>query len=225
MPARRLLTVAGLIAVLASSSACAAGGSGPGPGSVSPSPATVTVTVPPSTSASVPTGVTASAARPTGHQSVLGGTCDSLLDQVQVEQAAGVSIKGSTSFVVGVAEPDIGRLSYLNCRYGLAPAGGTPGLEIGVSLYRTAAQAAARIRATVEDYDAHGAAEAPTSVGGVRGTTLTGGTGADYAVPTLVLSSGQRTVAVSATAELAPAARRDKILAAVAGLVLERTGG
>ena len=48
------------------------------------------------------------------------------------------------------------RLANLNCRYGIPPQhGGAPAeplIEIGVSLYRTTAQAQARVRGTVYDY-------------------------------------------------------------------------
>jgi len=193
---------------------------------------TVTVTVPPpspaSTAAAASASTTSSApsspAAPT-HLAHLGGTCDSLLTLADVENALGRSVKGKTAFVQGLAERDIGRLSYLNCRYGLASATAAPGLELGISLYTTPAKASARITATVDDYENHGATATPVTVSGVAGTLLVGGTGSDYSVPTLVLASGQRTVAVSATAAVAPTAERSKDLAAVAALALTRTGG
>ena len=110
---------------------------------------------------STATGVTARppTARPAvspRRQTSLGGTCDSLLPLGQIWQSSGLTFAGLPRFVVGVPEPNIGRLAYLNCRYGIPPQhGGAPAeplIEIGVSLYRTTAQAQARVRGTVYDY-------------------------------------------------------------------------
>jgi hypothetical protein len=157
----------------------------------------------------------------------LPGNCTSSLPVSAVENAIGRDVPGNTSFVVGAAEADIGRLSYLNCRYGL-PGGAaaqtaTPAVEIGVSLYRSAAVAAKRIPATVDDFENHGAGESPTTVGALPATVLTGGEGDGYDVPTLVLASGQRTVAVS----IVPRSGADVTheLVAVAALALKHTAG
>lgn len=156
---------------------------------------------------------------------ILPGSCDNLLPMSAVEGALGRAIAGRTAFVVGVPEKDIGRISYLNCRYGLpADAKGAAKVEIGVSLYQSAALAAKRIPATIDDYVTnHGAQQKPATVGGKPATVLTGGTGSGYDIPTIVLSSGQRTIAVS----VAEAAGADptKDLVAVATLTLTKTGG
>jgi hypothetical protein len=144
-----------------------------------------------------------------------------------VENAIGRDVPGNTSFVVGAAEADIGRLSYLNCRYGL-PGGAaaqtaTPTIEIGVSLYRSAAAAAKRIPATVDDFENHGADEAPATVGALPATVLTGGEGDGYDVPTIVLASGERTVAVSIVPPSGIQVTHE--LVAVAALALKHTAG
>jgi hypothetical protein len=159
----------------------------------------------------------------------LPGTCDSLLPAAAVDNALGRSLGGQTAFVVGLPEKDIGRLGYLNCRYGLAS--GSAGssatavakAEIGVSLYKDAQSAAARIPATVGDYVAHGANSRTTQVDGRQATILTDGAGADYADPTIVVASGQRTVAVSMHEKAG--ARATKDLTALAKLALTQTGG
>jgi hypothetical protein len=146
----------------------------------------------------------------------LGGRCEDLLPVGTVNIALRRTVIGRTAFVLGVAEPDIGRLTYLNCRYGLAaPVKGKPApvpqVEIGISLYGTTAQANRRVQATIEYYRAHGAVDRAVRVGSAQGTLLTG-----YGLPTLVVGAGPRTTAVTvspkllakgATAELASLAK------------------
>lgn len=132
----------------------------------------------------------------------LGGRCEDLLPVGTVNIALRRTVIGRTTFVLGVAEPDIGRLTYLNCRYGIpAPVKGKPApqpqVEVGVSLYHSPAQAARRIQATVEYYRAHGAGDRPAPVGSIQGTMLSG-----YGMPTLVVAAGPRTVAVSVSPKL-----------------------
>ncbi len=109
---------------------------------------------------------------------------------------------GKTNFVVGVAEPDIGRLAYLNCRYGIpAAVKGKPAptaqVEIGVSLYDSVAQAARRLQGTIVNYLSNGASRADTVAGTYPVTVLTG-----YGDPTVVGALGQRTVAISVRSTL-----------------------
>jgi hypothetical protein len=153
----------------------------------------------------------------------LPGTCDDLLPAAAVDNALGRSLGGRTAFVVGLPEKDIGRIGYLNCRYGLAStqANAVAKAEIGISLYQSAALAAARIPATVGDYSGHGARSASTTVDGQQATVLTGGTGAGYTEPTLVVADGQRTVAVSVHESAGARARKD--LSALAALALQKT--
>jgi hypothetical protein len=156
----------------------------------------------------------------------LPGTCDTLLDDSSVFSAAGVkSLPGEDAFVVGKPEPDIHRLAYLNCRYGVTgtSADAQPAIEIGVSLYATSADAAQRITATVDDYQAHGASASTTEVMGYRASVLTGGAGSGYDIPTLVVAAGQRTVAVSISSSAASAAKATDAAVAVAKLALRRT--
>ncbi|MGI8761973.1 MAG: hypothetical protein ACR2LF_11915 [Jatrophihabitantaceae bacterium] len=191
---------------------------------------TVYVDAPPTASSSSPGSTSA---RPSTSASVptmtkLPGTCDDLLPLSSIDTALGGPVAGRTAFVVGVAEKDIGRISYLNCRYGLpggATTAPTPRVEIGVSLYQTAALAAQRIPATVAAYLANGATQAPASVDGKPATILTGGVGTGYNAPTIVAVSGQRTIAVSLAADLAQGAEAAKRLTALAALAMKQTGG
>ena len=154
----------------------------------------------------------------------LSGNCDSLLPQVDVEDTMGVRFVGKTAFVVGVTEKNIGRLGYLNCRYGIsAGAGATPATEIGISLYDTPDQAQKRLAGTIDDYRSHGATQSPATVSGADATLLTGGSGAGYDIPLLVVASGQRTVAVSVVDNLLAPSRRGAVMAKVAALALQRT--
>lgn len=143
------------------------------------------------------------------------------------EAIGGASLAGTTAFVVGQPEPDIGRVAYLNCRYGVTGTGtaATPKIEIGISLYDSAAHATARITATVDDYTAHGATATDTTVDSLTATMLTGGVGAGYDVPLLVVASGQRTVAVSVASSVATGDKAVSDATALANLALHRTGG
>jgi hypothetical protein len=157
------------------------------------------------------------------------GTCYSLLSLYDVQQAVGHRIPGKTAFVVGLPDKNIGRLGYLNCRYGIpaaAPgASATPQIEIGVTLYDTPAQAQRRVTGTIQDYVANGATSAQVSLAGQPAVILTGGSGTGYTVPLLVAASGQRTVAVSLDDPATSAAQRTRILSALATLALNSTGG
>ena len=161
---------------------------------------TVTVTVSPASTSPAPSTAAATHSTANGNQTELPGTCDTLLDDGSVFDAAGIKpLAGSDAFVVGKPDPVIHRLAYLNCRYGVTGKGAaaTPAIEVGVSLYATSTDATERIAATVDDYTAHGASVSTTQVLGQRASMITGGSGAGYDVPTLVVADGQRTVAVS----------------------------
>jgi hypothetical protein len=159
----------------------------------------------------------------------LAGTCDTLLPLSAVENAVGRLLPGKTAFVVGVPEKDIGRLAYLNCRYGIpVPSSGapvTPGIEIGISLYGSASQAQHRLANTITDYVGHGATQSSFTISGHDAELLLGATSPGYDIPLLVVASGQRSVAVSIASAIAPAASRRGVMTALAALALARTGG
>jgi hypothetical protein len=157
--------------------------------------------VPTSTSAA-PSSSSASATPSSTEPASLGGRCDTLLPVSAVDDALGRPVIGKTSDILGVAEPNIGRLTYLNCRYGIGatvkgkpvPA---PQVEIGISLYKSVAQAAQRVQGTVEDYRSHGSTQQAAAAGTYPGTVLIG-----YGAPTIVVAAGPRTVAVTVLASL-----------------------
>jgi hypothetical protein len=211
---RRVIYAAGALAVVIAVSACSSDGSN--------AKQTTTPTSSPASSR-----VSSKPATPSPAQKLmtkLSGNCDSLLPQVDVEDTMGVHFAGKNAFVVGVPEKNIGRLSYLNCRYGIsAAAGGTPATEIGVSLYDTPSQAQTRLAGTIDDYRSHGATQTPATVSGMSATLLTGGTGTGYDIPLLVVAAGQRTVAVSVVDKLLAPGRRGPVMAKVAALALQQT--
>jgi hypothetical protein len=136
----------------------------------------------------------------------------------------GLPVIGKTAFIVGIAEPNIGRLAYLNCRYGITTSVvkkkkvTDTKIEIGLSIYKSSAQAAARVKGTIEDYRSHGARKTDTTVGSHSATLLTG-----YGQPTLVVAAGVRTVAVSMSAKLVHSST-SVILAGLAKAALDSTG-
>jgi hypothetical protein len=183
---------------------------------------TVTRTRTPSTRPSGPySSGTASSTAPTStaasQPTKLPSTCETLLSPYNVDQAVGTSVRGPTAFVVGTADPGIGRLAYLNCRYGITGRGAAavPKIEIGVSLYGTPQQAAARVTATGID----------VPIGTETGRYITGGKGAGYTDPLLVVAAGPRTVAVSIAPALATGVKAQQDAVKLAQLTLQRTGG
>jgi hypothetical protein len=193
---------------------------------------TVTVTVAPpvvSATTSHSASPTPSVTSPARIVTRLAGTCDSLLPLSAVENAVGRLLPGKTAFVVGVPEKDIGRLAYLNCRYVIPAvstgAPGTPGIEIGISLYQSESQAQQRLASTITDYVGHGATQSSFTISGHDAELLLGATGRGYDIPLLVASSGQRSVAVSIMSTIAPGASHRRVMTALAALALARTGG
>lgn len=189
-----MLALAGVLALTGCTKA-PSGGSAGGSNSASRPPASAPVR-----SSAVPSPqATTKAAAPS-----LGGRCDDLLPTGRVNIALHRVVSGKTAFILGVPEPDIGRLIYLNCRYGVAaPAKGKPAaeplVEVGISLYNSAAQAARRVEGTADDYRSHGASEARTKVGQYPATVLSG-----YGSPTLVMAAGVRSIAVTVDPRLIP---------------------
>jgi hypothetical protein len=152
------------------------------------------------------------------------GACDSLLPVSSVDIAVGRPIIGTTAFIVGVAEPDIGRTAYLNCRYGISTTTKakkkvtTTQVEVGLSLYKTSAQAAARVQSTVESYRDAGATQLKTNVGTSVGTLLVGN-----GDPTLVVANGIRTVAVTMSSKVVGLVKTQAATAKIAEAALDAT--
>ncbi|MDQ2839050.1 MAG: hypothetical protein M3Y89_16795 [Actinomycetota bacterium] len=184
------------------------------------SPPASVASTPPSSSATPTPTPTPSVTGPAS----LGGRCADLLPVTGVDEALGRPVIGKTTDILGVAEPNIGRLTYLNCRYGLAAAvkgkpAPTPPVEIGISLYKSVDQAARRVLGTVDDYRSHGGTEKDAAVGTNLGSILLG-----YGSPTIVVAAGPRTVAITVDAKLIAGAP-NSALVALATFVLNATAG
>jgi hypothetical protein len=152
----------------------------------------------------------------------LSGRCDGKLPLHLVAPAIDETLPGRTEFIVGQPDPSIHRVTYINCKYGLASQASTPTVEIQVSLYGTAGQAAARIAPTVKDYENNGATAKTVQVGQASARVLTGGSGTGYDTATLVMAYGQRTVAVSLSNDIA-ANKQESDLTTLAALAVKRT--
>lgn len=160
------------------------------------------------------------------HLTAFRGTCESLLPAPAVSDALGAALPaGVEAFVVGQPDRTISRIAYLNCRYGVTGKGAAavPKIEIGISLYTTAAKAAERVTATSADYTTHGAESNDVDVSGLRGVLLTGGVGTGYDVPLLVVATDQRTVAVGVAASVASGGDVARVSSVLATFALQRT--
>ena len=170
------------------------------------------------------TSATSTTPKPTSSTS-LRGDCPAVLPVVTVDRAVGKPLPGTTSFIVNLPDATIGQVERINCRYGLAARKVTakpslPLVEASVSLYDTAAHAAARVAATRETWREHGASPHAVTVAGHPAVVLTG-----YGSPLLVLGVGARTVVVSVSPTLVTAARLDSVLLSLAASALRGAGG
>ncbi|MHA3702854.1 hypothetical protein ACXR2U_11800 [Jatrophihabitans sp. YIM 134969] len=174
----------------------------------------------PAPTSATTSSATSASASPSPTVTAFTSTCETALALIDVSRATGQPVQGRTEYVVGQPDPTIGRLAYLNCRYGLpttTPAAGAaapvPGVEIGVSLYDSADRASDRVAGTVEDYRESGSRAEDVDVAGTTGTVLVGG-----GPPTLVVARDAKTVAVSVSRTLSTGFQQ---LVALAELALE----
>jgi hypothetical protein len=166
-----------------------------------------------------PSGATLHAGPP---MSKLPGQCDGLLPTPAIVNAIGQKVRGAAVFVVGLPDHSIGRVGYINCRYGGTKT--APAIEIQVSLYESDAKAEARIGPNRDDFVGHGAKATKTTVGGAPATLLVGASGAGYA-PTIVMALGQRTIAVSIEKDAVKSDKLTHDLESLAFLAAQRTTG
>jgi hypothetical protein len=161
------------------SSGSASSASGSGGSSASPTPKpTPTRTATPPTRAALPS------------------QCSLLLPNSVIDKALGRRLGGKTVYIKGLAEPKIGRTGRATCRYGVHNKA-VP-IEVGVSGYRTVAEANSRVQVTVTAERDAGASSQSTTVGGHHATVLLGKHGS-----LLVYGSVNRTVAVTLGAGVA----------------------
>jgi hypothetical protein len=170
----------GLAAVLAVAG-CSSGGDG--------TPQAAATTTAPAPSAS---GDAAGSPTPTPTPNLPAG-CDAMLPFTDLDQALGRPLFGETRYVVGVAQPSIGRTGRITCQFGLARGGKGPApVEVGASTYEDATSATDRVAATVASLRAGATSQATATVAGQPATVI--GSRASY---TAVVAQGNRTVAVT----------------------------
>jgi len=172
-----------------------------------------------SQTASAPTA-TSSAASPTPTPTPdLPGGCDQMLPFTDLDQALGRPLFGGSRFVLGVAEPSIGRTGRVTCQFGLQPhARGPAPLEVGVSTYKDADSATERVAATVAALRATATSQRSATVAGEQAVLI--GTKTD---DNLVVAKGDRTVAVTIARAL-HVGSLDKAAVGVAERVLANWG-
>jgi hypothetical protein len=185
-----------------------------------PAPSTSAVvapSTPPSSTSATPTPT--HTAPPPPKFTRLTATCRNAMNLATVEKAIGSRLRGTTAYSVGRGDPTIGRLMYINCKYGVSRAKGAF-IEISVSLYRSVGAAADRVTGTIQDFTSHGATSSGTKVAGRDATLLLGANMLAYG-PTVVVHAGLRTIAVTLrgdTKNPTPTLRQ------VAALAVNRTG-
>jgi hypothetical protein len=198
--------VLALVGIAALTAACSSGGS-----DRSQAGATQTAAAP------TPTG-SAAAPTPTPTPNLPGG-CDQMLPFTDLDQALGRPLFGPSRYVLGVAEPSIGRTGRVTCQFGLQPngRGGAP-LEVGVSTYKDADSANERVAATVAALRSAATSQRSATVAGQQAVLI--GTKKDN---NLVVAQGDRTVAVTIARTL-HVASLDKAAVGVAERVLANWG-
>jgi len=194
-----------LVGIAALAAACSSGGS-----ARSQAGATQTAAPTPTGSAAAPT--------PTPTPNLPGG-CDQMLPFTDLDHALGRPLFGPSRYVLGVAEPSIGRTGRVTCQFGLQPNGrGAAPLEVGVSTYKDADSANERVAATVAALRSTATSQRSATVAGQQAVLI--GTKKD---DNLVVAQGDRTVAVTIARTL-HVASLDKAAVGVAERVLANWG-
>jgi hypothetical protein len=169
-------------------------------------------------SSSAPAASSAATPTPTPTPNLPGG-CDQLLPFTDLDQALGRPLFGQSRYIVGVAQPSIGRTGRVTCQFGLQPNGRGPApLEVGVSTYKDADSATERVAATVAALRATATSQRSATVAGQQAVLI--GTKTDN---NLVVAQGDRTVAVTIARTL-HVSSLDKAAVGVAERVLANWG-
>lgn len=174
------LSCVGLVGLLGLAGCALPGGGAP------PAAATTSTTPAPTTATTTPAPVF-----------VVPGACAQLLTVGQVADGLGVRLPGTTTYVVGEPQPDIGRTARITCGYGVAPATDTAGasdplLEVTVFVYDGPAAAAERVEVLVANQEQQGVRADPAVVPGADAVLLSG-----PADTTLVATVAERTYALT----------------------------
>jgi hypothetical protein len=181
-------------------------------GSCSPEPAPQPVIVPTVAAPSTTVAPTTAAAP------VLPANCAAMIPGNQLDATVGVPVSSVVDVVNGEALADIGRTGRITCRYG-APAGNSYPLEISLTSYASAQQAAHRVTVTVTDAEQQGVGSTTVPAGGVDGSFIPFPAGG-----LVVASSGIYSVAVTMAPTLVPADQVAAKTGALAGIVLAAAG-
>jgi hypothetical protein len=137
-----------------------------------PDPAPTTSTAPTTSAAPVATTAAAPAFQ-------LPATCADLLTVSEVNEALGVRLPGTSTYLLGQAEPGVGRTGRVTCGYGVTPATGTAGasdplLQVTVATYTDTASAAVRLELAAESGRAAGAVVEDAVVPGTDAVLVAG---------------------------------------------------
>ena len=107
---------------------------------------------------------------------VLPETCSALLSIEAIDAGLGVRISGSTQYVVGVPEPEIGRTGRVTCSYGVIPnpdgTSAAPLVQASVFTYDTVEAALDRIETVVGQARDAGNRTQEVSVGNFEGVVI-----------------------------------------------------
>lgn len=160
-------------------------------------------------------GSTTSVAVSSENPFVLPETCAGLLSLDAIDAGLGVRISGITQYVVGVAEPEIGRTGRVTCSYGVIPNPDgtfTPALvQASVFTYKSDEAAADRIDTVVSQSRNAGDRTQEVPVGPYPGVVLITVTEA-----TLVVPVGDRTYSITVAPGLVPDEGLNAALASLA---------
>ena len=195
MTLRAVPVLVGLILGLA---ACTSDGSGSEPPAAAGSPTTSPASS--ATRSSTPT--------PTPAPDLPAG-CDAVLPFTDLDQALGRPLFGGSRYIVGVAQPSIGRTGRVTCQYGVPTTGkGAAPLEVGMSTYKDAVSATDRVAATIAGLRSGATSQQAVTVAGQPTTVIGYKTGV-----TAVLAQGERTLAVSVSRSISDPGRAAQAVA------------
>lgn len=124
---------------------------------------------------------------------VLPASCDQIIKTVDVDKTLAKQLPGTTAYVVGEPQPDIKRTARATCSYGVQAGQPTP-LQASLFVYADEQAAKDRVDAFVNSSRAGGSTSAPTTVGSITATVLTGATDS-----TIVFQDKERVYSITLT--------------------------
>ncbi|MEI4270924.1 hypothetical protein TEK04_04250 [Klenkia sp. LSe6-5] len=180
----------------------------------------------PATTSSVPSSAPSSAttasttAATTAAAVELPATCTDLLSTAQLDAALGARLPGTSTYVVGLPEPSIGRTGRVTCGFGVTPATATAGasdplLEVSLLTYTDPGAATDRVAAVVAARQGQGVTAGSATVPGAQAVLFAGA-----ADTTLVATLAERTVSLTLVPGLLDAAATRAALEQLAAAAL-----